>query len=71
MGLASDPVTGWPEVWTLWAGTLETSPLTRVGEGAVCHASSVAKISEITENADMINKGSVVSIFISSPTVEP
>lgn len=32
----------------------------RAGEGAVCHTASVATISEITENADRMNKVRVV-----------
>lgn len=38
----------------------ENQPTHRAGKGAVCHTGSVATISEITENADMINKVSVV-----------
>lgn len=39
---------------------LRNQPSHRAGEGAVCHTGSVATISEITENADMINKESIV-----------
>lgn len=38
----------------------ENQPTHRAGEGAVCRTGSVAIISKITENADMINKASVV-----------
>lgn len=38
----------------------ENQPTHRAGEGPVCRTGSVATISEIAENADMINKVSVV-----------